>query len=302
MPNRLLLQLARSPAVRRFVTSSSLTRPVVKRFVAGETVEEGIEVARRLASERIGAILDYLGEHAESEGQANAATDLYLKCLARIQSEGLDIHISVKLTQLGLDHSFEQAFRRMEEIGAAAESAATTVAIDMESHHYTDRTIEVYRRLRDHHDNVVLCLQAYLRRTEGDLGSLLALRPSIRLVKGAYDEPDDLAFGPQDTDAAYRRLLARLLEASPRTAVATHADGLIRETLRLAWERGLDPDRFEFQMLYGVRRDLQRRLVGAGHRVRVYIPFGDQWYPYLMRRMAERPQNLRLFAEALFRG
>ncbi|MGH2731454.1 MAG: proline dehydrogenase family protein [Actinomycetota bacterium] len=306
MPNRLLLRLARSPAVRRFVTSASLARPVVERFVAGETVEDGIEAARRLATGRIASVLDYLGEHAAGESQANAATDLYLKCLTRIKTEGLDTHISVKLTQLGLDQSFEQALRRMGEIcGAAAggpSGPATMVAIDMESHRYTDRTIEVYRRLADRHENVILCLQAYLKRTEGDLASLLASRPSIRLVKGAYDEPDDLAFGSRDTDASFRRLLALLLDVSSYAAVATHADGLIQETIRLARQRGLPPERFEFQMLYGVRRDLQRVLRGAGHRVRVYIPFGDQWYPYLMRRMAERPRNLRLFAEALFRG
>lgn len=300
--NRLLLRLARSPAVRRFVTSASLTRPVVERFVAGETVEDGIEAARRLDASRITSILDYLGEHAASESQANAATDLYLKCLTRIEAESLGTHISVKLTQLGLDHSFDQASWRMEEICSVAAGMPTTVAIDMESHRYTDRTIEVYRRLRDRYQNVVLCLQAYLKRTEEDLASLLTLHPSIRLVKGAYDEPDDLAFGSQDTNASYRRLLALLLDASPYTAVATHADELIRETLRLAREKGLTSERFEFQMLYGVRRDLQRALVDAGHRMRVYIPFGDQWYPYLMRRIAERPQNLRLFAEALFRG
>jgi len=302
MPNRLLLRLAAQEGVRRLVTATSLTRPVVERFVAGETLEEGLAVARELKARGIGAILDYLGENVATDEQADAATAAYLASLDAIATGRTDAHVSVKLTQLGLDNSFEGALGRLRQIGRAAAVGATRVAIDMEAHPYTDRTIEAYRLLRGELDVFVLCLQAYLKRTEADATALAPLRPSIRLVKGAYDEPDEIAYGRWAMMASFRRTLGILLPASPVTAVATHDELLIKEAIRLARRRLLSPDRFEFQMLYGVRRDLQVSLVDQGYRVRVYVPFGEQWYPYLMRRLAERPANLRLFVEAVVRG
>jgi len=302
VPNRLLLRLAAHDGVRRLVTAARLTRPVVERFVAGETLGEALAAARDLNAEGIGAILDYLGENVATEEQADAATAAYLASLEAIAARGTDTHVSVKLTQLGLDSSFEGALGRLRQIGAAAARVGTRVAIDMEAHPYTDRTIEAYRLLRGELDVFVLCLQAYLKRTEADAAALAPLRPSIRLVKGAYDEPDEIAYGRWATMASFRRTLGILLPVSPVTAVATHDELLIKEAIRLARRRLLSPDRFEFQMLHGVRRDLQAALVRQGYGVRVYVPFGEQWYPYLMRRMAERPANLRLFAEAVVRG
>jgi proline dehydrogenase len=302
MPNRLLLRLASHEGIRHLVTTASVTRPVVERFVAGEALQDALIAARALNGEGMGAILDYLGEHVSTESQADDAAAAYLASLKAIAAMKVDADVSVKLTQLGLDQSFEGALARLRTIGAAGSGKRTRVAIDMEEHSYVDRTIEAYRTLRAELDNLVLCLQAYLRRTEADVASLVPLRPSIRLVKGAYNEPKEIALSRWATAGAYRRLLGVLLPSSPSTAVATHDELLVREATRLARRKRIPRDRFEFQMLYGVRRDLQRELVKQGYRVRVYIPFGGQWYPYLMRRLAERPANLRLFLEALARG
>jgi proline dehydrogenase len=328
MPNRLLLTAAELPFVRRLIVANSLTRPVVERFVAGETLDDGIRVAKALAAEGTLAILDYLGEKVETDGQADAAAALYLDALHRIGSEGfaaerlvdpwppldaergpargtnprLDVHVAVKLSQLGIDHSLEATAGRVERLAAAAHAAGSKVAIDMESHDYTDRTIEVYRSLRGGHANVVLCLQAYLRRTEADVAGLLPLGPSLRICKGAYREPRDLVFDAEGTRRSFVSLLEATLGTCPYVAVATHDEDLVEAALAIVSRRELPIDRFEFQMLYGVRRELQVRLAEQGYRVRAYIPFGDQWYPYLMRRLAERPANLRLFVEALLRG
>jgi proline dehydrogenase len=302
MPNRLLLRLAALDGVRRLVTSASLTRPVVERFVAGETLPEAMAAAGRLKENGMGAILDYLGENVTSDAQADQAAAAYLDSLAAIAAAGIDTHVSVKLTQLGLDLSFDAAVARLREICAAATGARTRVAIDMERHTYTDRTIEAYRIVRTEFDHPVLALQAYLKRTEADVEALAPLRPAISLVKGAYDEPKDIAYGPWKTRDAFRRLLKPLLEHNPYTGVATHDELMIKEAIRFARRKDIPLDRFEFQMLYGVRRDLQVRLTAEGYGVRVYVPFGEAWYAYLMRRMAERPANLRLFAEAVLRG
>lgn len=308
MPNRALLRLAAHDGVRRLVTGSPAARPVVRRFVAGETLDSGLAAARDLNARGIGAILDYLGENVSSPEQADAALGAYLESLQALRSPtgeapAPDAHVSVKLTQLGLDQSLEAAVERMRRICSQAEArAGTRVAIDMEAHPYTDRTIAAYRILRPGTDRLVLCLQATLRRTEADVAALGPASSCIRLCKGAYDEPGDLAYGPQETTSAYLRLLHALLPAAPYTAVATHDEHCIEEAIRLAEEHRLPRDRFEFQMLYGVRRELQAALVARGYRVRVYVPFGAQWYPYLMRRLAERPANLRLFLASLLRG
>ncbi|HWD08674.1 MAG TPA: proline dehydrogenase family protein [Actinomycetota bacterium] len=306
MPNHLLLKVAASDRVRGLVASSRLAKPVVDRFVAGDTLEDGLAAARELRTRGICAILDLLGEHVTDAAQADEATEAYLAALNATASEpALGAHVSVKLTQLGIDESFDQAVARLRRIVSALPENGhplARVAIDMESHAYTDRTIEAYKAVRPESERLVLCLQASLRRTEADVEALLGLTPSIRLCKGAYDEPGELAYGHAETAASYRRLLAVLLPASPYTAVATHDEACIREALRLAQRRRIPRDRFEFQMLYGVRRDLQATLLDEGYAVRVYVPFGAAWYPYLMRRLAERPANLRLFLEAVVRG
>ncbi|HEY8201468.1 MAG TPA: proline dehydrogenase family protein, partial [Actinomycetota bacterium] len=209
MPNRLLLSAAELPFVRRLIVANAFTRPVVERFVAGETLDDGIRVARDLQAQGTLAILDYLGEMVGSEGQADAAAGLYLEALRRIGTEGIDIHVAIKLTQLGLDLSPQATAERVDRLAAAAASAGSKVAIDMESRAYTDRTIDVYREVRRSHANVVLCLQAYLRRTEADVAALLPLKPSLRICKGAYREPRDLVLDGEET----RRSFASLLEA-----------------------------------------------------------------------------------------
>ncbi|HEU5003023.1 MAG TPA: proline dehydrogenase family protein [Actinomycetota bacterium] len=303
MPNHLLLQIAGNERLKELISSSPVTRPVVERFVAGDTLDDAVRVAQELKAGGVGAIFDYLGENVSTEQQADAAMAAYIASLRGIIALRLDAHVSVKLTQLGLDLSFESALGRLRQIvEAASQGPRTKVAIDMESHAYTDRTIEAYRALRPSTDRLVLCLQAYLRRTEADAGSLVALEPSVRLCKGAYDEPKEIAFGHQATMGSYRRCLALLLPTSPWTAVATHDELCVKEAIRIARRRRVTADRFEFEMLYGVRRDLQAALVEQGYGVRVYLPFGTQWYPYLMRRMAERPANLRLFVESVLRG
>lgn len=302
MPNRVLLGIAKRPSVRRFVTGRKFARAVVERFVAGESIDDAVAAARGLAKSGCSAILDYLGENVANDDQCDDSANAYLRILQRLASEALDCHISVKLTQVGLDLSFDDTLERMEKICAKAAESGTTVAIDMESHLYTDRAIEMYRRLRIAQDNVVLCLQAYLVRTPADVEELLPIDPKIRLCKGAYNEPTEIVLDKTGTRKTFLEILERLLASSTYTAVATHDDVLIEETKRITERVGIGKERFEFQMLFGVRRSLQRRLADDGFAVRIYTPFGDQWYPYLSRRIAERPANLRFFLEALARG
>jgi proline dehydrogenase len=302
MPNRFLLAASRSKKLQDLVVSRKLTRTVAERFVAGKTLEDGMAAARKLRTKGVSAILDYLGEHVSGTDQADLAAAHYLRSLYAIAASHLDCHISVKLTQVGLDISFEDTLDRMKQICSKALDVGAVVAIDMESREYTDRTIETYRRLRSDFDNVVLCLQAYLKRTQADVESLMPLVPAIRICKGAYDEPDEIALDRRQTQEAFKKILSTLLPACPYTAVATHDDVLVGEAIKLAKNKHIPVSNFEFQMLYGVRRELQRKLILRGYQVRVYIPFGDQWYPYLMRRLAERPANLRFFLEAVARG
>lgn len=302
MPNRVLLAASRSKRLENLIVSTKFTRSVANRFVAGETLEQALAAARTLRSRGMESILDYLGENVTDTDEADLAAAHYLRSLFAIASGGMDCHISVKLTQVGLDISFEDTLDRMKQICAKAQDMGTIVAIDMESREYTDRTIETYRRLRANFDNVVLCLQAHLKRTAGDVRDLLPMKPAIRICKGAYDEPSDVAFERSATNESFKEIMSVLLETCPYTAIATHDQSLIDEAKRLARERQIPPNRFEFQMLYGVRRELQRKLILQGHRLRIYLPFGNQWYPYLMRRLAERPANLKFFLEAVLRG
>lgn len=302
MPNRLILELAESPQVRRFIETNVLSRALADRFVPGETIREGVDAAERMNRSGFKILLGYLGEHVEDEREADDAANTYVDTLEEISRRTPGTHITIKLTQLGLDLSTEGCLERAEKICAKAAEVGTTVAIDMESHEYTDRTIDIYKKLRGSHSRIVLCLQAYLRRTEADIESLLPLNPAIRLCKGAYNESSDIALDRKAATDAYLRLLEQLLPALEYTEIATHDDGIIRRALQLSRELDVPPNRYEFQMLYGIRRDLQKVLADSGIGVRVFVGFGESWYPYLMRRLAERPANLRLFLEALIRG
>ncbi len=294
--------LAGRPWFRRLAIESPPGRRLAARFVAGETLDEAVEVAWALHRQRIATMLDHLGEHVRGPDQAAAAADAYVAALERIGGEpGLDCTLSVKLTQLGLDLSRESCLAHMERILEVAEGSGTLVMIDMESHEYVDRTLAVHRELRSRHELVGVCLQSYLRRTSVDVFDLPE-GSIVRLVKGAYLEPPELVFASRrEVDASFRRLFATLLARGHTVHVATHDPRLVHGARLLAERRGVDWKRVEFQMLYGIRRDLQRALAEGGYPVRVYVPYGSEWYPYLTRRLAERPANLWFFVSNLFR-
>jgi len=288
--------------VRRFVTRSRLGRRVALRFVAGETLEEGIAVARSLDGRGIAAMLDHLGENVTSEEQASAAADGYVLALKRIrEAEGLDCNIAIKLTQLGLDLSLDLSLENTERVMAAAEPAGILVMIDMESSEYVDRTLETLRRLRARHHGVGVAIQSLLYRSAEDVFALPEETP-VRLVKGAYLEPRSIAHRSRsEVDRAFARLFATLLSRGHPVHVATHDPRLLAGACRLVESRGLRRSRVELQMLYGIRRDLQHRYADRGYPVRAYVPYGAEWYPYLTRRLAERPANLWFFVSNLLR-
>jgi proline dehydrogenase len=284
--------------VERTVTGSKAGRRLADKFVAGETLDQAVEAAAALNKSGFDVSLDLLGEAVTDRGGAERATTEYLECLERIPAEALEANISVKLTQLGLAIDRALALAAVERLARAASGVGTTVTIDMEDSRYTADTVDIYADVQARHGNLGLCLQACLRRTPADLERLIPLGGHIRLCKGAYVEASEIAFqGDDDVDAAFARLLTLLMQAEGvRPAIATHDPRLIELTSRLAQGRASG---FEFQMLYGVRRDEQRRLADLGHDVRIYLPFGSAWYPYLTRRLAERPANAWFFFRAL---
>jgi proline dehydrogenase len=277
-------------------------RALVSRFVAGETLDDAMRAARELDRRRISAMLDHLGENVSTVAQAETARDAYVAALKRVAPErDLDCAVSVKLTQLGLDLSPDLCEVNLRVILDRADEAGVFMTIDMENHTYVDATLEMARRVHPDHRRLGLCLQSYLRRTEADV---FDLPPGIRvrLVKGAYLEPPELVLpSKQEVDAAYSRLFATLLAHGHAVDVATHDPRLIEGARRRADEIEAGWSRVEFQMLYGVRRDLQAQLAGRGYPIRVYIPYGTEWYPYLTRRLAERPANLWFFLSNLVR-
>ena len=298
-----VLGVAHSRAFRWVATHRVVGWRVASRFVAGPGLDDAISVASRLADEGIATMLDHLGENVESEAQAIAAADAAIAALERIAAvDTLDCNISVKLTQLGLDLSEDLCLSQLERVLSVAARRSNIVMIDMESSRYVDRTLAVFRDLRSQHDRVGVCLQAALRRTPADV---LTLPPgsTIRLVKGAYLEPADIAFQRRrEVDAAWARLFTTLIARGHTVHAATHDPRLIGRAVRLASERAVSRSNLEFQMLYGIRRDLQRRLAATGRPVRVYVPYGSEWYPYLTRRLAERPANLWFFVSNVARG
>ncbi len=296
-----LLRFAGTRWVRR-VATARLGRRVSLRFVAGEDLEDGLRVAKALNERGMLVSLDHLGEHVTHLDAAGAAADDYVRALERIEAAGLDASVSIKLTQLGIDIDEAVAIDNAERVVARAVQAKTAVTIDMEDHRYTERTVEAALELhRRHPGGIGLALQSYLYRTPKDLERVLALQ--VRLCKGAYLEPRDIAFRTkQDVDREYAHLARRLIEAGRYAMIATHDERLVRFVKKHVEKNNRARDSFEFQMLYGVRRDLQERLVRDGYRVRVYVPYGTEWYPYLVRRLAERPANALFFLRELFRG
>ena len=296
MLRRALLYLSQQKTWQQRILRFSATRKLAGRFVAGETLAEAVEAARQRNQKGMLATLDHLGEHVASLAAAAAARDAYLETLAEIVRQQLQSNISVKLTQLGLDSSEPECLANLRSVVDYAERNGRFVRVDMESSAYTDRTLGIIAEARKSFRSVGAVIQAYLYRSEADLGKLLSQGTSVRLCKGAYDEPSSIAFPRKsDVDRNFLRLMQMLLSGGIYHAIATHDDHMIEETCRHAAKHGLSREAFEFQMLYGIRADLQDRLVQQGYRLRIYIPFGQEWFAYFMRRLAERPANL-LFA------
>lgn len=298
----LILRLAGHPWFRGIATDTRPGRAVASRFVAGETLDQAMAVARELDRMRVAAMLDHLGENVETAAQAADARDAYLAALDAMRSSPtLDIAVSLKLTQLGLDRSVKECLANVEPILAAADPS-TLVMIDMEAHEYVERTLEVVRTVHAGHPRLGVAIQSYLRRSATDVFELPAgIR--VRLVKGSYLEPPDVVFAEKrDVDESFRRLFATLYARGHAIDVATHDPRLLEGVRRMVDASDADWFRVEFQMLYGVRRDLQADLARRGYPVRVYIPYGTEWYPYLTRRLAERPANMWFFASNIFRS
>jgi len=303
MLRSLLLFLSERRALRRWMETSPAAAVLTRRFVAGQTLDREVEVCRRLNSEGILVSLDHLGENVTSDAEARAALDFYIAALRRIASENLQASVSLKLTQFGLDLSEDLCRENVAALLEAAHAHGGFVEFDMEAHPYVDRTLRIVTEMHGRYGRVRAVVQAYLYRSSEDVGTLCRAGIPIRLCKGAYREPPDIAF-PKKTqvDENYRRLSEILLDRGAYPALATHDPKMIQHALEYVRRNGVAKDRFEFQMLYGIRRDLQRRLAGDGYRLRLYVPYGDAWYPYLMRRLAERPANLLFLVRNLFRS
>ncbi len=300
------LYLSERPALKDLALQFEVAERMARRFIAGEGLDEAIQVVRELNARGLKVSLDHLGEHVVSRQDAERATETYLHIFEEIDRTGVDADVSVKLTQLGLDMGDEFAYENLRRILEQAGQCGNAIEVDMEGSAYTQRTLDIYCRLREAgFDNVGAVVQAYLYRTEADLERLILYGGKIRLCKGAYDEPPEIAFPRKaDVDRNYVRLTQLLF--SPRAheygvvpAIATHDGKMIAAAKEAMWRDGWTPEEFEFQMLHGVRRDLQQRLVDEGYQVRVYVPYGTEWYPYFMRRMAERPANVVFVLRAI---
>lgn len=283
--------------------TSSLARRLSTRFVAGETLEEALGVGRKLNAEGITVTLDHLGESVTSLAEATQARDVYLRTQTAIQESGTQGNVSLKLTQFGLDLAESACVENVERLVQHAAETHSFVRIDMESSEYTDRTLRIVTGLHDKYPGAAgAVIQAYLRRSRDDIEMLNARGIRVRLCKGAYLEPAAVAFPKkEDVDRNYAELAKLLLNQGAYPAIATHDEKMIEEVKAHAAAKGIGRDAFEFQMLYGIRRDLQRQLVADGYRLRLYVPFGKAWYPYYMRRLAERPANLFFILRNLLR-
>jgi proline dehydrogenase len=299
----LLLYLSTNEGFKNFLTRFKSFNNVTRRFVAGEELRDAVEAIRQLNTKRISASFDHLGESIMDEAATRAEVREYLRVLDAIEEAGLDSNVSVKLTQLGLDTDRELCYQNTRAIVESAARYQNFVRIDMEDSTKTDATLEIFRRVRQEFVNVGIVIQAYLYRSEKDIEELLGVGARIRLCKGAYKEPESVAFPKkEDVDANFIKLMKILLVSGIYHGIATHDEKMIAATRQYASERGVAADQFEFQMLYGVRRDLQERLVADCYRMRVYVPYGKFWYPYFMRRLAERPANVWFVIKNIIKG
>jgi proline dehydrogenase len=289
--------------VQGFVTEGKLTRGVVQRFVAGDKVADAIGAIKQLNSKNVGGILDLLGEGVTDPAGAKQAHEDYLESIRRIDQAGVDTTVALKLTQLGLAFDQDGCTDSVRTLATEARQVGSSLEIDIEQSAYVDATIDVFKTLRREFPDLRMAIQAYLRRTPVDLENLATeAPPKVRLVKGAYAEPPELAFQKKsEIDGQYRYLTDWLFEKGDDPALATHDSALIEHAKKAAGRVGGSQNSFEIQMLYGIRRELQEHLARDGYRVSVYVPFGSAWYPYLMRRIAERPANLLFFMRAVVR-
>jgi proline dehydrogenase len=302
MLRAILLKLSENKSFAHWVTSNTRTRRMARRFVAGETLDEAIAAARACNQQGMLASLDYLGESVSSPADAHRARDSYLEIFERVAKENLNANVSCKLTQLGLDLSVEFCEALVASIVERAAAHENFLRVDMEGSVYTQRTVELVKRARARNSAVGAVIQSYLYRSAGDVTDLLAYGCRIRLCKGAYKEPPEVAYPKKkDVDANYIQLMNLLLPSGVYHGIATHDPAMIGATIRFAAANNISKDAFEFQMLYGVRTDLQRHLVRDGFRLRIYIPYGRDWFPYFMRRLAERPANVAFFARNFLR-
>lgn len=300
-----LIYLSRHEGLKDFAANFKFFKRLTTRFVAGETIEEAVAAIRELNAEGCSASFDHLNESVGSPAEAQGEVDEYLRILGRIDDTGINSNVSIKLTQFGLELDPELAYQNARKVVVDAARRGNFVRVDMESSSVTQVTLDIFKRLRAEFglNEVGIVLQSYLRRTEADAKEMLAIPARIRICKGAYNEPPEVAFpDKKDTDDNYIRVMKLLLSSGTYHGIATHDPKMIEATIAYANEQGIGKDAFEFQMLYGVRRDLQRQLAKDGYNMRVYVPYGKHWYPYFMRRLAERPANIWFVMKNLLKG
>ncbi|MFY9221070.1 MAG: proline dehydrogenase family protein [Blastocatellia bacterium] len=298
-----LLYLSKQESLKNVLTNVSLFKKITDRFVAGETIEEAAVAVKELNRLKISVTFDHLGEAIKNEAEAEAEVVEYGKILSKIDKDGLNSNVSLKPTQLGLAIDPELGLRNIKRIVEKARAYNNFVRIDMEDTPYTTATIDMFKKLRQEYDNVGIVIQSYLYRSKEDIQDLLKCGARIRLCKGAYDEPATVAFPKKaDTDKNYVELMKILLESGIYHGIATHDPKMIKATRDFSKEKNIPKSAYEFQMLYGVRRDLQLKLAGGGYNIRVYVPYGKHWYPYFMRRLAERPANIWFIMKNFFLG
>jgi proline dehydrogenase len=298
-----LLYLSRQHSLKNFFSKFPGFKQITRRFIAGENINDAIKEILELNKLGITATFDHLGESTISKSEAEADVREYLRVLDRIEATGVNSNVSVKLTQLGLDIDEDYCLQNTLRIAEAAKRHQNFVRIDMEDSTKTDATLRIFKQLYREYGNVGIVLQAYLYRTEKDLDEVLAMGARVRLCKGAYQEPETVAFPEKaDVDANYLKLMQKLLKSPIYHGIATHDLRMIRATKEFVARESISQDQFEFQMLYGVRRDLMLNLAKECYRVRAYVPYGQFWYPYFMRRLAERPANVWFVLKNLFKG
>ncbi|MBC8167865.1 MAG: proline dehydrogenase family protein [Bryobacteraceae bacterium] len=294
------LYLSKQQHLRRFLETSPDARKLTSRFIAGLTLDDGLRVARDLQQAGFLTSLDYLGENVSTAREAKEARDAYLSALTRIAAAKLPATVSMKVTSLGLDVSEDLCRANTEGLASAAHESGSVIECDMEDSSYTDRNLRIVREMHDKYKSVRAVIQAYLYRSEADINDLNKLGIPVRLCKGAYQEPASAAFPDKaDVDRNYVKLMKSLLDRGAYPAIATHDEAVIGQAIAYIRAVGIQPERFEFQMLYGVRRKLQQQILSQGFRLRLYVPYGAAWYPYFMRRLAERPANVLFLAKSL---